>query len=50
MKQVSKPPMDLWITQAGYPQLHRRYISQSKEILKWFMKQAALQPHDEQTA
>ena len=25
-----KPPVDLWITQAGYPQLHRRSISSSE--------------------
>lgn len=34
MNEVSKPPVDLWITQAGYPQLHRRRIS--KEAIQMF--------------
>jgi hypothetical protein len=33
-----KPPVDLWITQAGYPQLHRRSIS-SSEVKGMFLWQ-----------
>lgn len=32
MNEVSKPRVDLWITQAGYPQLHTRRINQSEAI------------------
>jgi hypothetical protein len=36
MTSASKPAVDLWITQAGYPQLHSRHISHSKEISQMF--------------
>jgi hypothetical protein len=32
MSAASQPPVDLWITQAGYPQLHRPNIRSSEAI------------------
>ena len=51
MTSASKPVVDLWITQAGYPQLHRRHISQnSKGILICFDAASGLSTAPQATA